>query len=120
VLFSIVPLVILTVSILGFFLNSQDLRDEIVTRVLDIVPLNETDGRAAVETALNNVKSVSGPVAAFGLIGTAWTASAVFASIRKALNRVGAPRSTGPSYNRSWSTSPRSGCSDRSCCRRSS
>ncbi len=88
VLFSIVPLVILTVSILGFFLNSQDLRDDIVTRVLDIVPLNETDGRSAVETALNNVKSVSGPVAAFGLIGTAWTASAVFASIRKALNRV--------------------------------
>ena len=88
VLFSIVPLVILIVSILGFVLNSQEIRDDVVNRVLDIVPLNETEGRSAVETALNSVKSVSGPVAAFGLIGTLWTASAVFASIRKALNRV--------------------------------
>jgi membrane protein len=88
VLFSIVPLVILIVSILGFVLNSEQIRDEVVNRVLDIVPLNETEGRSAVETALNSVKSVSGPVAAFGLIGTLWTASAVFASIRKALNRV--------------------------------
>jgi len=88
VLFSIVPLTILTVSILGFVLNSQDVRNDIVNRVLDVVPLSETDGRSAVEAALNSVKSISGPVAAFGVIGTLWTASAVFASIRKALNRV--------------------------------
>ena len=34
------------------------------------------------------MKRVSGPVAAAGLLGTLWTASAVFASIRKSLNAV--------------------------------
>jgi len=88
VLFSILPLAIFTVSVFGFFLNSTHLRNEIVNRVLDVVPLTQTEGRSAVEDALNNVKRVSGPVAALGLLATLWTASAVFASIRKALNRV--------------------------------
>lgn len=88
VLFSIVPLAIFIVSVFGFFLNSASIRDEIVNRVLDVVPLTQTDGRTAVENALDNVKRVSGPIAAAGLIATLWTASAVFASIRKSLNRV--------------------------------
>jgi membrane protein len=88
VLFSMVPLAIFTISILGFVLNSDSIRDDVVNRVLDTVPLTQTDGRAAVEHALDNVKRVSGPVAALGLLATLWTASAVFASIRKSLNRV--------------------------------
>ncbi len=88
VLFSIVPLVILTVSLLGLVLSSEQIRTDVVDRVLDIVPLTQTEGRSAVEAALDSVKSVSGPVAALGLLGTLWTASSVFASIRKALNRV--------------------------------
>ncbi len=88
VLFSIVPLIILSVSILGFFLNSESVRNDIVNRVLDIVPLNETSGRSAVEDAVNSVHSVSGPVAILSLLGTLWTGSSVFASVRKALNRV--------------------------------
>jgi membrane protein len=88
VLFSIVPLAIFSISIAGFVLNSQHIRTEIVNHVLDVVPLTQTEGRSAVESALENVKRVSGPVAALGLIATLWTASTVFASIRKSLNRV--------------------------------
>jgi membrane protein len=88
VLFSIVPLAIFTVSILGFVLNSDSIRAQVVDRVLDIVPLTQTEGRSAVDQALQNVKRVSGPVAAAGLLATLWTASAVFASVRKSLNRV--------------------------------
>jgi membrane protein len=88
VLFSILPLAIFTVSIFGFVLNSTSVRDEVVNRVLDIVPLTQTDGRDAIVSALDNVKRVSGPVAVLGLLGTLWTASAVFASIRKSLNRI--------------------------------
>jgi membrane protein len=88
VLFSIVPLAIVTISVFGLFLNSEHLRTQIVNHVLDVVPLSQTDGRAAVDRALSNVHRVSGPVAALGLIATLWTASAVFASVRKALNRV--------------------------------
>ncbi len=88
VLFSIIPLAIVTVSIFGFFLSSEHVRTVVVNHVLDAVPLSQTDGRTAVERALNSVNRVSGPIAAFGLVATLWTASTVFASIRKALNRV--------------------------------
>jgi len=88
VLFSILPLAIFTVSIFGFVLNSTDVRDEVVNRTLDVVPLTQTEGRDALVSALDNVQRVSGPVAVLGLIATLWTASAVFASIRKSLNRI--------------------------------
>jgi membrane protein len=88
VLFSIIPLAILTVSVAGLVLGSEDVRTSITNRILDAVPLSETEGRSAVESALDSVKRVSGPVAALGLLGTLWTASAVFASIRKSLNTV--------------------------------
>ncbi len=88
VLFSILPLAILVVSIFGIFLNSGDLRNAIVDRVLDALPLTQTEGRTSVNNALDNVNRVSGTVAALGLLGTLWTASAVFASIRKSLNAV--------------------------------
>ncbi|MDP9238470.1 MAG: YihY/virulence factor BrkB family protein [Chloroflexota bacterium] len=88
VLFSMVPLAIFTISILGFVLNSDSIRNDLVDRVLDTVPLTQTEGRAAVEHALDNVKRISGPVAVVGLLATLWTSSAVFASIRKSLNRV--------------------------------
>ncbi len=88
VLFSIAPLAIFTISVLGFVLNSDHIRNQLVNRILDVVPLTQTEGRAAVEHALENVKRISGPVAAAGLVATLWTSSAVFASIRKSLNRI--------------------------------
>lgn len=88
VLFSIVPLAIFTVSVFGFVMNSDHVREAIVNRILDAVPLSQTEGRSSVQNALDSVKRVSGPVAVFGLLGTLWTASSVFASIRKSLNRV--------------------------------
>lgn len=88
VLFSILPLAIFIVSIFGLVLSSNDLRNAIVDRVLETVPLTQTEGRSAVIDALDNVKRVSGPVAALGLIGTLFTASSVFASIRKSLNTI--------------------------------
>jgi len=87
-LFSIVPLTILGVSVFGFFLSSTSIRNDVINRILDVVPLDQTAGRSALNRALNNVNSVSAPIAALSLIATLWTASSVFASIRKALNRV--------------------------------
>ena len=88
VLFSIIPLAIFTVSVFGFALNNADLRSELVDRILEVVPLSPTEGRSAVEHALDNAKAVSGPIAALALLGTMWTASTVFGSIRKSLNVV--------------------------------
>lgn len=88
ILFSMVPLAIFTISVFGVFLSSESIRDHVVERTLDTVPLTQTEGRDAVLKTLDSVKRVSGPVAALGLVATLWTASAVFASIRKSLNAI--------------------------------
>jgi membrane protein len=88
VLFSLLPAAILVVSILGLVLGSEEQRDKIVDQVVDTVPLTETEGRSAVDDALNSVQRASGPIAAFGLIATLWTASNMFGSIRRSLNAV--------------------------------
>lgn len=88
VLFSIVPLAILAVSVAGLIFGGNEVRNNITNRILDAVPLTQTEGRSAVVNALDSVKRVSGPVAVAGLLGTLWTASSVFASIRKSLNTV--------------------------------
>ena len=88
VLFSILPVAILTVAVTGFVLASEERRADLVDRILDTVPLNETEGRSAVEDALDTVQRVSGPVAALAFFGTIWTSSAMFGSIRRSLNVV--------------------------------
>ena len=88
VLFSLIPLAIILVSILGIVLTRESVRQDFVDRVLDVVPLSQTEGRDFVEDTLNNVKRVSGPIAVLGFVATVWSASAVFSSIRRALNVV--------------------------------
>jgi membrane protein len=87
VLFSIIPLAIFAVSIFSLVLG-EGAREEIVDAILDAVPLTQTEGRDAVEEAFANARAVSGPVAVFALLATLWTASAVFGSIRRALNII--------------------------------
>ena len=88
VLFSIVPLAIFVVSIFGFVLTSESIKADLVDRTLDALPLTQTEGRSNVEDTLEDIQRVSGPVAVFGLVATLWTSSAVFGSIRRALNIV--------------------------------
>ncbi len=88
VLFSLLPLALLTVSVIGFVLTSESRRADLVDEILSRIPLSQTEGRDAVEKALDSVQRVSGPIAALGLAITLWTSSAVFAAIRKALNVV--------------------------------
>ncbi|MEX2246289.1 MAG: YihY/virulence factor BrkB family protein [Dehalococcoidia bacterium] len=88
VLFSIIPLAIFVLSVFSAVFATEDLRRDIVDRVLDVVPLTADDGRQAVQDTLDDVRRVSGPIAALSLIAMLWTASAVFASVRRALNAV--------------------------------
>jgi len=88
VLFSVVPLAILAVSVFGLFLGSQDSRQTVVDHVIEVVPFSDTEGRQQIQDALVAVNRVSAPFAALGVIVTLWTASSVFASIRKSLNIV--------------------------------
>jgi membrane protein len=88
VLFSIIPVAILAVSIIGIILVSEDRRADLVNEILDTVPLTQTEGRDEVEQALDTVQRISGFAAALSILATIWASSAMFSSIRRALNIV--------------------------------
>jgi membrane protein len=88
VLFSIIPVTILAVAIIGLVLVNEDRRADLVNEILDTVPLTQTEGRDEVEQALDTVQRISGVAAALSVIATIWASSAMFSSIRRALNVV--------------------------------
>jgi membrane protein len=85
-LFSLFPLAILAVSVMGLVINDAEARDRVVNFVLDNLPLNESSARHDLEVLLTNVTR---NVAGFGTIGIVtliFAASGVMGSIRHALN----------------------------------
>lgn len=87
-LFATIPLAILFVSILGFVFTDADRKQDLVNEILEVLPLSGTDGRDALQRAVDDVSSLRGPIAAVSLVATLWTASAMFGSIRRSLNVV--------------------------------
>ena len=88
VLFSIIPVAILSVSIIGFVLVDEGRRSDLVETILDTVPLTQTEGRDEVESALDTLQRISGPAAALSVVATIWASSAMFSAIRRSLNAV--------------------------------
>jgi membrane protein len=98
VLFSVFPLLIFVVAVIGLFLN-EDAQTDVVDEVMSLFPLNEDDGRNEVESAVNAVAGGTGQaVGLVGLIGMAWAASGMFGAIRRSLNVVYSE----PQYARPW------------------
>lgn len=87
-LFSIVPLAIFFFSIVGFVLTDGDRRAEVVDSIVDALPLSDTEGRDAVQEAVDSISTARGPIAAIGLATTLWTASAMFGAIRRSLDVI--------------------------------
>lgn len=89
VLFSIFPLVIFSVGILGLFLKDTKLQNDLVNNIMDSIPLSQDKGRDEVTSALREVaKDQSGAISIIGLIVLAWSGSAMFGVVRSALNSV--------------------------------
>lgn len=87
VLFSLFPLLIFLVGLLGLVLQSRDLQEELIDAVVDFLPLSEVEGRNDVTEAVRGVAGVaSGVLGLFGLIGMAWSGSNVFGVIRRSLD----------------------------------
>jgi membrane protein len=87
VLFSVFPLLIFLVGILGLLLQDSQLQRDIIDAVLDFIPLSEDEGRDDVTEAVEGVAGVgSGALGLFGLIGMAWSASNMFGIIRRSIN----------------------------------
>jgi len=85
-LFSIFPIAILCVAVLGLIANDDAARRQVVDFLLDRLPLTRDEGRRQLERALLRVTR---EVAGFGILGVftlLFAASNVMGSIRQALN----------------------------------
>jgi membrane protein len=97
VLFSIFPLMIFTVGILGLVLQDQKLQSDVVDAVMKNIPLSQDKGRDDVTSALENVASSrSGAIGIIGLVTLAWSGSSMFGVVRSSLNHVFRVRSPRP------------------------
>jgi membrane protein len=85
-LFSLFPLLILMVSIFGIFLQSSSLQKDLIDHVLEFLPLTADKGRSEVRDAIDAIAGISIPLSMVGLLGLAWSASAMFGAIRTSLN----------------------------------
>jgi membrane protein len=96
VLFSLFPLLIFTVGVLGILLQDSALQEDVIDVVLDNIPLSQDQGRTDVTKAVRDVASAGrGAVGIVGLIGMAWSGSNMFGTIRRSLNiayKVDRPR----------------------------
>jgi len=85
-LFSLFPLLIFMVSIFGIFLQSSSLQEDLIDKVLEFIPLTSDEGRDEVREAIGAITGISIPLSMVGLLGLAWSASALFGAIRTSLN----------------------------------
>jgi membrane protein len=85
-LFSIFPLAILSVAVLGLVANDEHVRREVVDFVLDKIPLTEDRGRRQLETAMKRATAQGAGLGVLGILTLLFAASNVMGSIRQALN----------------------------------
>jgi membrane protein len=89
VLFSMFPIVIFSVGILGLILRDPELQAELVDTIMESIPLSPDEGREDVSGALEQVAGTPiSAIGAIGLVALLWAGSAMFGVIRSALNTV--------------------------------
>ncbi len=97
-LFSIFPLAILSVAVLGLLVNDDAARTRVISFLLNNLPLTEDGGRRQLQSLLTQVTR---DVAGFGVLGVAtllFAASGVMAAIRHALNAAFNTRDDRPPF----------------------
>lgn len=88
VLFSLFPLLLLGVAVLGLLVRDPAFQDRVVRAIVTQFP-PEVNLRAQVETMVAGVSDSSVTVlGGVGLLTAVWTASGVFGTLRRALNRA--------------------------------
>ncbi len=87
VLFSLFPLLIFSIGIVGVVLQDSALQEDLIDAILKNIPLSEEEGRNDVTDAVRGVAGVgSGALGLLGLLGMAWSGSNMFGVIRRSLN----------------------------------
>ena len=91
-LFSLLPLLILTVAIFGLVLRDDSLQADVIGNLIDTLPIQNEDIIEAVE----GTTQVAPQLALVALVGAIWTSGALSASLRMALNVAFEARRTRP------------------------
>lgn len=82
IFFSLLPLLLLLVGVFGFFLTSQQLRNEVVVLLRDVSP-GGVDRRL-----VDEIVNSGGLSFGIGLLGTIWGVTAIYATLDRALRSV--------------------------------
>lgn len=87
-LVSLFPLMFVALAAAGFIWSDPADQRVLIDNLLDSLPLDEESGRSDLEGLINSVVRARGAIGLVGLIGAAYTGSAMFSAVRHALNRV--------------------------------
>jgi membrane protein len=87
VLFSIAPLAIVLVSIFGLVLQNDSVREEVVNRIVDALPVS-AGGRNDVENAITGIATPASAAGLVSLIVFAWAATGMMTALRRGLERA--------------------------------
>ena len=86
VFFSLFPTMIFVVTVFGLVVRNPELQEQVVDSILNVVPAGFAI-RSDIHAVISDVSAASSPVLlVVGLLGTAWTASNMFAALRRGLN----------------------------------
>jgi membrane protein len=87
VLFSLFPLLVFVVGVMGVLLQDSSLQQDLIDSILKLIPLSQDQGRNDVTEAVRGVAGVgSGALGLLGLLGMAWSGSNMFGVVRRSLN----------------------------------
>jgi membrane protein len=87
-LVSLFPLLIVIMSIFGVFLRDSSLQQDVVDKVLELMPLTPDKGKTEVKDAVEAVAGTSVHLSVLGLLLLSWSGMALFSAIRTSLNVV--------------------------------
>jgi membrane protein len=85
--FSLFPLALLGVSLLGFFVGDESARRQVINGITEVIPLGD-EGEQALARALEGTSAAKGWLGVIGILTAAWGASALFGELRTSLNAV--------------------------------
>jgi membrane protein len=86
VLFSFLPLVTLSLAVIGVVLRDPQSRQNAIDAVLQTIPLQAGAGQNLIFDSIRNVSGQSGALSLVGVVGLLWASSGMFGAIRAALD----------------------------------
>lgn len=85
--FSLFPMALIGISVLGFFMGDEAARQRVIDGITSVIPLGDT-GEESLQSTLQGANAAKGWIGLIGLLTAAWSASGLFGEIRQSLNVV--------------------------------